>query len=108
MCCSYSDRGGVTIFVHLCMSSNEMRRARERINGNAKTNCTRERKIEKKRKRKREKLADRWTVFGKKREKKWENECIAKKNDDDLLNSFSLSPSLVFFLFGFIFEQCRE
>jgi hypothetical protein len=24
------------------------------------------------------------------------------------LNSFSLSPSLVFFLFGFIFEQCRE
>jgi hypothetical protein len=66
----------------------------------------REKDIEGERKRKREKLTDRWTVFEKKREKKWENECIAKKNDDDLLNSFSLS--LVFFLFGFMFEQCRE
>jgi len=28
MCCCCDDRGGVTIFVHLCMSSNEMRRAR--------------------------------------------------------------------------------
>lgn len=27
-------------------------------------------------------------------EEKWENECIAKKNDDDLLNSFSPSLSL--------------
>lgn len=35
------------------------------------------------------------------------NECIAKKNDDDLLNSFfllSLSRSLL--LYAFIFEQC--
>jgi hypothetical protein len=38
------------------------------------------------------------SLWGEKREKKWENECSAKKNDDDLLNFLSFSFSCAVYL----------